>query len=66
MIIERNFLDVYVYEKWSDQTIPIFQIGEVVAPYRLEMTEGETTRPSLLSEADLISLMDKNGIGWFP
>jgi DNA topoisomerase-3 len=27
------------------------------------MTEGETSPPSLLTEADLISLMDKHGIG---
>ena len=28
-----------------------------------QMTEGETSPPSLLTEADLISLMDKHGIG---
>ena len=28
-----------------------------------QMSEGETTPPSLLTEADLIALMDKHGIG---
>lgn len=28
-----------------------------------ELREGQTTQPSLLTEADLVSLMDKNGIG---
>jgi DNA topoisomerase-3 len=27
------------------------------------MTQGETSAPKHLTEADLISLMDKNGIG---
>ena len=28
-----------------------------------KMVDGETTAPSLLTEADLIALMDKHGIG---
>lgn len=28
-----------------------------------EVKEGSTTRPNLLTEADLVGLMDKNGIG---
>lgn len=34
-------------------------------PTACEMKEGQTTRPLLLTEADLVSLMDKNGIGAF-
>ena len=29
----------------------------------LQMSQGETSPPSLLTEADLIALMDKHGIG---
>lgn len=32
-------------------------------PTGLEMIDGHTTAPNLLTEADLISLMDKHGIG---
>lgn len=30
-----------------------------------ELKEGSTTRPNLLTEADLVGLMDRNGIGEF-
>lgn len=32
-------------------------------PTGLEMISGQTSPPNLLTEADLISLMDKHGIG---
>jgi len=32
-------------------------------PTICELREGATTAPSLLTEADLVGLMDKNGIG---
>ena len=32
-------------------------------PSVCELREGQTTKPSLLTEADLVGLMDKNGIG---
>eukprot|EP00002_Diphylleia_rotans_P017927 TRINITY_DN3478_c0_g1_i14.p1 TRINITY_DN3478_c0_g1~~TRINITY_DN3478_c0_g1_i14.p1 ORF type:complete len:725 (+),score=106.47 TRINITY_DN3478_c0_g1_i14:45-2219(+) len=63
VIKERNFLDVYPYEKWVGNNIPDFTIGEQFIPTTLVMTEGTTTAPQLLTESDLLSLMDKNGIG---
>ncbi|MBW0466658.1 hypothetical protein O181_006373 [Austropuccinia psidii MF-1] len=63
VIIERNYLEVYVYDKWSGNTLPDFQTGETFIPSVCELKEGSTTRPNLLTEADLVSLMDKNGIG---
>lgn len=32
-------------------------------PTVCELKEGSTSKPNLLTEADLVGLMDKNGIG---
>lgn len=63
MIIERNYLDIYKWDKWSASTIPVFQVGDQFAPTSIEMTEGRTQPPGLLTESDLIALMDQHGIG---
>ncbi|KAL3875514.1 hypothetical protein ACJMK2_033460 [Sinanodonta woodiana] len=63
MIIARNYLDVYPYEKWNAKEIPVYQQGDTFTPCLIELDGGETSAPPLLSEADLIALMDKHGIG---
>ena len=42
MIKERNYLEVYTYDKWSDKTIPVFVNGEAFRPTELNMTSGRT------------------------
>ncbi|KAM9695205.1 DNA topoisomerase 3-alpha isoform 2-T2 [Trichechus inunguis] len=63
MVLARNYLDVYPYDHWSDKTIPIYERGSCFQPSTVEMVDGETCPPQLLTEADLISLMEKHGIG---
>ena len=64
IVIERNYLDVYPYEKWtSSQPLPRFTLHETFEPTEANITEGETTPPGYLTEPELISLMDANGIG---
>ncbi|WWC86943.1 uncharacterized protein L201_001823 [Kwoniella dendrophila CBS 6074] len=63
VISRRNYLEVYPYDKWSDSALPDFQDGETFMPSVIELKEGSTSRPNLLTEADLVGLMDKNGIG---
>ncbi|XP_061740244.1 DNA topoisomerase 3-alpha [Nerophis ophidion] len=63
MIIARNYLDVYPYDKWSAKVIPVYDQGFQFQPSAIEMVDGQTSPPQLLSEADLISLMEKHGIG---
>ncbi|XP_063235537.1 DNA topoisomerase 3-alpha isoform X2 [Bacillus rossius redtenbacheri] len=63
MIIKRNYLDVYPYEKWTGKEIHVYRQGQTFEPTSIEMTDGNTTAPNLLTEADLIALMEKHGIG---
>ncbi|XP_063075236.1 DNA topoisomerase 3-alpha [Engraulis encrasicolus] len=63
MIIARNYLDVYPYDKWYTKIIPVYEQGSRFEPTAIEMVDGQTSPPQLLTEADLISLMEKHGIG---
>ncbi|KAJ1811892.1 DNA topoisomerase 3-alpha, partial [Coemansia sp. RSA 2598] len=63
MITERNYLDIYPYDRWSESTVPLYRQGETFEPTILELRTGQTTAPRLLRFADLIEAMDKNGIG---
>lgn len=62
IITEYNFLDVYPYLKWSDVDLPLFVEGETL-PASVDISQGATSPPPLLTEADLIKLMDQHGIG---
>ncbi|EEH09080.1 DNA topoisomerase III [Histoplasma capsulatum G186AR] len=64
LVLERNYLDVYVYDKWeSSQEIPPFTLGEVFEPTEAKIMDGKTVAPGYLTEPELIGLMDANGIG---
>ncbi|KAG7290478.1 hypothetical protein NEMBOFW57_000480 [Staphylotrichum longicolle] len=64
IVLERNYLDVYPYENWTGTAmLPKFTVGERFEPSEAMVTEGKTSPPGYLTEADLIALMDANGIG---
>lgn len=64
IVLERNYLDVYPYENWTGTAeLPKFTLGERFEPTEALITEGKTSAPKYLTEADLIALMDANGIG---
>ncbi|XP_055450078.1 DNA topoisomerase 3-alpha isoform X2 [Psammomys obesus] len=63
VILARNYLDVYPYDHWSDKLLPVYEQGFCFQPSTVEMVDGETSPPQLLTEADLIALMEKHGIG---
>lgn len=58
-----NYLKIYKYEKWDSKWMPEFQKEQRFKPDKIEIKNGSTSAPSLLTEADLVNLMDKNGIG---
>ncbi|RHN69971.1 putative DNA topoisomerase transcription factor interactor and regulator CCHC(Zn) family [Medicago truncatula] len=63
VILERNYLDIYIYDRWDGSMIPNYAIGEQFIPTTLTLDPGKTNPPPLLSEADLLSRMDKECIG---
>lgn len=63
IIKERNYLDIYVYEHWSNNLLPDININDQYQPSELLMNVCNTEPPVLLSESDLITCMDENGIG---
>jgi DNA topoisomerase III len=62
-VLQRNYLDVFPYDNWTSHELPNFEEGQEFMPSVCELRDGVTTKPSLLTEADLVGLMDKNGIG---
>ena len=63
IIEDKGYLEIYIFDYWSNSYVPNFVEGEVIVPYSLNMEKGITSPPNFLTEAELISLMDKNGIG---
>lgn len=62
-ILEKNYLEVYPYDRWNAKEIHDYKIGNTFEPSEISMPEGSTTAPQMLTEADLIALMEKHGIG---
>ncbi|KAA8547075.1 hypothetical protein F0562_003504 [Nyssa sinensis] len=63
VIIAKNYLDVYRFESWGGSMIPTYTFGQQFIPTTLTLDSGVTRPPPLLSEADLLTCMDKAGIG---
>ncbi|KAM0677623.1 Karyopherin transporter [Binucleata daphniae] len=89
-ILEKNYLEIYTYEKWNENKINDYKLNTKIELYQeknnttvydkkqnevmyvdkdnryigsLGVENKETKPPSFLTEPELISLMDKNGIG---
>lgn len=62
-VSQKNWLEVYPYDKWVDKSLPTFELNEKITPDEILMLDSKTEAPELLTEAELIGLMDKHGIG---
>lgn len=66
-VIEKNWLEIYPYVSWtstsSDSSLPLVTVGQRLPVSAVVIKEGRTEAPECLSESELLSLMDKEGIG---
>lgn len=61
MIVQRKgFYEVFIYERWVDKELPQVAVRDLVPIESLELREAKTEPPPLLSESDLIALMDRS------
>lgn len=63
VIVEQNYLKVFVYDKAQSRELPKLSHGQLVPIVSVSVRDGQTSAPLPLSESDLINIMDKNGIG---
>lgn len=63
-IVESNYLEIYSkFITLNEKTLPNFVENEELNVSNYVIKESKTTAPNLLTETELISLMDKHGIG---
>ena len=63
MVTERNWLDVYKWEKWSNKTIPVFMEGHTYDATHLTMTDGRTSAP--LASARVTASCCSLAVSWW-
>ncbi|XP_062164854.1 DNA topoisomerase 3-beta isoform X2 [Alnus glutinosa] len=59
----EGFTSVMPWLGVNERKLPRFMKGEKIEVSKVELYEGSTMAPDYLSESELISLMEKNGIG---
>ncbi|EQB60754.1 dna topoisomerase iii [Vairimorpha apis BRL 01] len=65
-IVERNYLDVYVYDKWNDKRINSYDIGQVFVPvdgyYGNIRNDGMDNVSNLRNGVDKVSNVRNDGV----
>ncbi|KAK9288869.1 hypothetical protein L1049_017335 [Liquidambar formosana] len=59
----KGFTSIMPWLSVNEKNLPQFTKGEKIEVLKVELHEGNTSPPDYLSESELISLMEKNGIG---
>lgn len=62
-VTHHNYLRIFTFDKWSERSIPQYVQGQRFRLSACDIKQGKTTRPNLITEADLVGLMDEHGIG---
>ncbi|XP_050292586.1 DNA topoisomerase 3-beta isoform X1 [Quercus robur] len=62
-VIDEGFTSIMPWLAVTERNLPRFTKGEKIEASKVELYEGSTMPPDYLSESELISLMEKNGIG---
>lgn len=62
-VTHKGFTSIMPWLAVSENSLPAFKKGDSVSIHKVDIYEGSTTPPDYLSESELISLMEKNGIG---
>uniref|UniRef100_A0A7N0TSD1 DNA topoisomerase n=1 Tax=Kalanchoe fedtschenkoi TaxID=63787 RepID=A0A7N0TSD1_KALFE len=62
-VIVKGFTAVMPWLAVNEKSLPQFSKGDKIKISKVELYEGYTTAPDYLSESELISLMEKHGIG---
>ncbi|QLC49620.1 topoisomerase DNA-binding C4 zinc finger domain-containing protein [Methanolobus zinderi] len=60
---DAGWLAVYPFENKNDKLLPNLELNDEVDVKKLSNTRSKTSPPKRLTEAELLTLMDKNGIG---
>lgn len=63
VVVDPGFTEITPWVKISNKVIPKFEKGEEFPLSEIAVAEHQTTAPNYLSESELMSLMEKNGIG---
>jgi DNA topoisomerase-1 len=62
-VVERGYLDVWIYERFEEKALPDLVVGEAIKIEKIEMKREETKPPNRLLLGSLIALMQKLGLG---
>ncbi|XP_068665941.1 DNA topoisomerase 3-beta [Aristolochia californica] len=63
LVLAKGFTSIMPWMAVNEKSLPQFTKREKIKISKIDLYEGSTTPPDYLSESELISLMEKNGIG---
>ncbi|XP_057959790.1 DNA topoisomerase 3-beta isoform X2 [Malania oleifera] len=63
LVTVKGFTSIMPWLAVNEKNLPRLTRGEKIKVSKVELYEGNTSPPDYLSESELISLMEKNGIG---